>query len=76
VTATQPYDEHITDQRTHFSAKLRTTNKPNLHSSLNLLFLGLELEIIKEFKNLSGNISCEEFLLTLKAKVLLQTEAF
>jgi len=47
-----------------------------LHSSLNLLFPGLDLETTKAFKNLSGNISCEEFFLTLKAKVLLQAEAF
>jgi hypothetical protein len=49
VTATQPYDEYTTDQRTYFSVKLRAVRKPYLHSSLNLLFPGLELETIKTF---------------------------
>jgi len=52
--------------------KLRTISKPYLHSSLNLLFPGLELKTIKALKHLSGNISCDEILLTLKAKLLLQ----
>jgi hypothetical protein len=49
VTATQPYDDHITDERTYFSVKLSTIRKPYLYSSLNLLFPGLELETIKAF---------------------------
>ena len=73
VTATQPFDDNTTDQRT---CKLRTIRTPYLHSSLNILFPGLDLEIIKAFKNLSGSISSEEFLLTLKTKILLQAEAF
>jgi hypothetical protein len=80
VTATQPYDDHITDQRTYFLVKLRAIYKPYLHSSLNLLLPGPVSENIQAFKNLSGSISCRGLLLisctlTLKAKILLQTDA-